>query len=337
MSTTYVELNREAPSGNVPNAWSRVRSYSKGRPLAATYGIAVVVTITAAYLCSLVGILPADPDAMDLSAMNQSPSLEHLLGTDFVGRDLLTRIMVGTQAFFLPGLLAVAVSLVLGSFFGVLAGFWPERFETPVGLFLQLLESLPKLVLVLLVIALYRPNIYLVLIVVGITNVPATAELLRAKIASLRSKSYIEAALALGLHPRRVILKHLLWLHGRGILLVQASLAMGEAILIETSLSYLGFGVQEPTPSWGNNDRSGKGLLLPRRALGLDGARPSHSLHHPGFLPPRRFLERDRMSERRARREIDDAVLHIKDLRTYFYLQERGRFLRAVDGVTLTV
>ena len=222
MSTTYVELNREAPSGNVPNAWSRVRSYSKGRPLAATYGIAVVVTITAAYLCSLVGILPADPDAMDLSAMNQSPSLEHLLGTDFVGRDLLTRIMVGTQAFFLPGLLAVAVSLVLGSFFGVLAGFWPERFETPVGLFLQLLESLPKLVLVLLVIALYRPNIYLVLIVVGITNVPATAELLRAKIASLRSKSYIEAALALGLHPRRVILKHLLWLHGRGILLVQA-------------------------------------------------------------------------------------------------------------------
>lgn len=258
MSTTYVELNREAPSGNVPNAWSRVRSYSKGRPLAATYGIAVVVTITAAYLCSLVGILPADPDAMDLSAMNQSPSLEHLLGTDFVGRDLLTRIMVGTQAFFLPGLLAVAVSLVLGSFFGVLAGFWPERFETPVGLFLQLLESLPKLVLVLLVIALYRPNIYLVLIVVGITNVPATAELLRAKIASLRSKSYIEAALALGLHPRRVILKHLLWLHGRGILLVQASLAMGEAILIETSLSYLGFGVQEPTPSWGNMIALGK-------------------------------------------------------------------------------
>ena len=110
----------------------------------------------------------------------------------------------------------------------------------------------------LLVIALYRPNIYLVLIVVGITNVPATAELLRAKIASLRSKSYIEAALALGLHPRRVILKHLLWLHGRGILLVQASLAMGEAILIETSLSYLGFGVQEPTPSWGNMIALGK-------------------------------------------------------------------------------
>ena len=253
--STYVEL---APDGDVLSAWERVRSQRKRKTLAASYGIAVVVTITVVYVCSLVGILPADPDAVNLSAMNQLPSTEHLLGTDFVGRDLLARIMVGTQAFFLPGLLAVSVSLVLGAFFGVLAGFWPERFETPVGLFLQLLESLPKLVLVLLVIALFRPNIYLVLLVVGITNVPATAELLRAKIASLRSKSYIEAALALGLHPSRVIFKHLLWLHGRGILLVQATLAMGEVILIETSLSYLGFGVQEPTPSWGNMVALGK-------------------------------------------------------------------------------
>ena len=265
--STYVEL---APDGDVLSAWERVRSQRKRKTLAASYGIAVVVTITVVYVCSLVGILPADPDAVNLSAMNQLPSTEHLLGTDFVGRDLLARIMVGTQAFFLPGLLAVSVSLVLGAFFGVLAGFWPERFETPVGLFLQLLESLPKLVLVLLVIALFRPNIYLVLLVVGITNVPATAELLRAKIASLRSKSYIEAALALGLHPSRVIFKHLLWLHGRGILLVQATLAMGEVILIETSLSYLGFGVQEPTPSWGNMVALGKDYFFEESS----GSRP---------------------------------------------------------------
>jgi peptide/nickel transport system permease protein len=253
--STYVELAAER---DAPSAWRRLITQRTGRTLAATYGISVVVVITVAYLCSLAGILPADPDAVNLTAMNQTPSADHLLGTDFVGRDLLARIMVGTQAFFLPGLLAVSVSLVVGAFFGVLAGFWPERFETPVGMLLQLLESLPKLVLVLLVIALFRPNIYLILAVVGLTNVPATAELLRAKIASLRSKSYIEAALALGLRPSRVILRHLLWLHGRGILLVQATLGMGEAILIETSLSYLGFGVQEPTPSWGNMVALGK-------------------------------------------------------------------------------
>ena len=125
--STYVELASdgasEGPSENVPSTWDRVRSLRKRKTLAASYGIVVVATVTLVYLCSLVGILPADPDAMDLSAMNQSPSPGHLLGTDFVGRDLLTRIMVGTQAFFLPGLLAVAVSLVLGSFFGVAAVF----------------------------------------------------------------------------------------------------------------------------------------------------------------------------------------------------------------------
>jgi peptide/nickel transport system permease protein len=120
------------------------------------------------------------------------------------------------------------------------------------------MESLPKLVLVLLVIALFRPDIYLILLVVGVTNISSTAELLRAKIATLRRKSYIEAALALGVHPARVIGKHILWLHGRGVLLVQATVGMGEAILIETSLSYLGFGVQEPTPSWGNMVALGK-------------------------------------------------------------------------------
>ncbi len=190
--------------------------------------------------------------------MNALPSAAYLLGTDFVGRDLLSRIMLGTQAFFLPGLLSVSVSLVLGAVFGVLSGFWPERFGAVVSLLLQTLESLPKLVVLLLVIALFRPDIYIILLVVGITNIPAVAELLRARIAVLRRKSYIEAALALGLSPSRVILKHVLWLHGRGLVLIQASVGMGEAILIETALSYLGFGVQEPRPSWGNMVALGK-------------------------------------------------------------------------------
>jgi peptide/nickel transport system permease protein len=218
----------------------------------------VSAAIVAAYLCAWLGLLPHDPDAMDLSAVNALPSRAHLLGTDFVGRDLLTRILLGTQAFLLPGLLAVAVSSVGGALLGVLAGYWPRRFAAPVGFALQLVESLPKLVLVLLVVALFRPEIHLILAVVGIANVPATAELLRARIASLRKRSYIEAAVALGLSPARIVLYHVLWLQGRGLLLVQATLGMAEAILIETSLSYLGFGVQEPTPSWGNMEALGK-------------------------------------------------------------------------------
>ncbi len=250
-------MNRYTESKRV-GLWQRLRGWPLTRTIGIGYGSAVVASVTAIYLCSIAGWLPHDPRAVDLATMNQLPGPGHWLGTDFVGRDLLTRIMVGTQAFFLPGLLSVGVSLVFGALFGVLAGFWPARFATPVGLFLQLLEAIPKLVLVLLVIALFQPDIYLILLVVGIANIPATAELLRARIAVLRQKSYIEAALSLGLHPAVVIGKHVLWLHGRGLLLVQATIGMGEAILIETALSYLGFGVQEPTPSWGNMVALGK-------------------------------------------------------------------------------
>lgn len=248
----YLELAAE------PTAWQQFRAWPLRRTVATVYGTAVAALVVVVYLCSILGALPRDPDAMDLAAVNALPSAAHPLGADFVGRDLLSRVMVGTQAFFLPGLLSVGVSLLFGALFGVLAGYWPERFGAPVGLLLQLLESLPKLVLILLVVALFRPDIYLILLVVGITNIPAAAELLRARIAVLRRKSYIEAAIALGLSPSRVILKHVLWLHGRGLVLIQASIGMGEAILIETSLSYLGFGVQEPRPSWGNMVALGK-------------------------------------------------------------------------------
>ncbi len=241
-----------------PSAWQRFRSWPLRRKVATVYGTLVVTLVVSVYLASVLKALPRDPDAMDLGAVNALPSAAHALGTDFVGRDLLSRIMVGTQAFFLPGLLSVSVSLLLGTFLGILAGFWPERFDVVVSLLLQLLESLPKLVLILLVVALFRADIYLILLVVGITNIPAAAELLRARIAVLRRKSYIEAATALGLPPARIILKHVLWLHGRGLVLIQATIGMGEAILIETSLSYLGFGVQEPTPSWGNMVALGK-------------------------------------------------------------------------------
>jgi peptide/nickel transport system permease protein len=248
----FVELAAE------PTAWQRLRSWPLSRTAATVFGTGVAALVVSVYLCSILGALPHDPDAMDLAVVNALPSSEHWLGTDFVGRDLLSRIMVGTQAFFLPGLLSVTVSLLFGALFGILAGFWPERFGTAVGLLLQLLESLPKLVLILVVIALFRPDIYLILLVVGITNIPAAAELLRARIAVLRRKSFIEAAIALGLPPSRIILKHVLWLHGRGLVLIQATIGMGEAILIETSLSYLGFGVQEPKPSWGNMVALGK-------------------------------------------------------------------------------
>jgi peptide/nickel transport system permease protein len=227
------------------------------------YGLVVVALVLASYLIGAFGWLPHDPRAMNVALINAAPFTPgHFLGTDFLGRDLQARLILGIQAYFLPGLLAVAISLVGGSLLGVLAGYRGGAFDTLVTYFANLLDSFPRLVLILLVVAAFKADIYYVMVVVGITGMPAIAGLVAGKIAFLRQKSFIEAAHALGLPAHTVILKHILWLNCRAALVIQATLGMGEAILIETSLSYLGFGVQEPTPSWGNMVQAGANYFL---------------------------------------------------------------------------
>ena len=227
------------------------------------YGLAVVALVFASYLAGAFGWLPHDAQAMNIALIN-APAFTpgHPLGTDFLGRDLLSRLVLGIQAYFLPGLLAVAIALVGGSVLGILAGWRGGWWDTLITYFANLLDSFPRLVLILLVIAAFKPDIYYVMVVVGITSMPVIANLVAGKIAFLRQKSFIEAAHALGLPAHTVILKHILWFNCRALLVIQATLGMAEAILVETSLSYLGFGVQEPTPSWGNMVLSGANYFL---------------------------------------------------------------------------
>src|SRR5919197_4699066 len=222
------------------------------------YGLLIVALVAVSYAVGTFGWLPHDPQAMNVALMNAPPfSPGHLLGTDFLGRDLQSRLILGIQAYFLPGLLAITISLVGGSVLGILAGYHGGALDTLITYFSNLLDSFPRLVLILLVIAAFKPDIYAIMVVVGITAMPVIARLVAGKIAFLRHKSFIEAAHALGLPAHTVVLKHILWFNCRALLVIQATLGMAEAILIETSLSYLGFGVQEPTPSWGNMVQAG--------------------------------------------------------------------------------
>ncbi len=227
------------------------------------YGLLVVALVLVSYLLGAFGWLPDDPQRMNVELINAGPLTSgHLLGTDFLGRDLQARLILGIQAYFLPGLLAITISVVGGSVLGILAGYRGGWFDTIITYFDNLLDSFPRLVLILLVIAAFKPDIYYVMVVVGITGMPVIANLIAGKIAFLRQKSFIEAAHALGLPAHTVILKHILWFNCRALLVIQATLGMAEAILVETSLSYLGFGVQEPTPSWGNMVQAGANYLL---------------------------------------------------------------------------
>jgi peptide/nickel transport system permease protein len=222
------------------------------------YGLLVVGLVLVSYVLGALEWLPYDPEQISVDRLNAPPgSAGHLLGTDFLGRDILSRLIVGIQAYFLPGLVAIAISLVVGTGLGTAAGYRGGKIEVLVTYFSNLIDSFPRLVLILLVIAAFKPDIYYIMVVVGVTGVPVGASLVAGKIRFLRQKNFIEAAHVLGLPTRVIVLKHILWHHCTPLLVIQATLGMGEAILIETSLSYLGFGVQEPTPSWGNMVQAG--------------------------------------------------------------------------------
>ena len=230
------------------------------------YGLFIVTLVLVSYALGALKLLPYDPQQISIGLLNAPPGRAgHLLGTDFLGRDILSRLIVGIQAYFLPGLLAIAISLSLGTALGVVAGYRGGPADALIAYFNDLVESFPRLVLILLVIAAFKPDIYYIMVVVGVTGAPIIASRIAGKIGFLREKNFIEAASVLGLPAHVIILKHILWYNCRTLLIIQATLGMGEAILIETSLSYLGFGVQEPTPSWGNMVQAGANYFLQGR------------------------------------------------------------------------
>jgi peptide/nickel transport system permease protein len=227
------------------------------------YGLLVVALVVVSYILGSFSLLIHDPQDIDLGLMMAPPGTAgHLFGTDFMGRDMLSRLIVGIQAYFLPGLLAIFVALVFGTLFGVLAGYRGGRFDTVITYVNNLVDSFPRLVLILLVIAAFKPDMYYIMLVVGFTNVPVVASLIKGKILFLRQKNFIEADIALGVPTSTIIMKHILWHNCRALLIIQATLGMAEAILMETSLSYLGFGVQEPMPSWGNMVQAGANYFM---------------------------------------------------------------------------
>ena len=228
-----------------------------------SYGLLIVALVLVSYILGMFNWLPYDPQQINMDMLMAPPfSQGYWLGTDFMGRDILSRLIMGIQAYFLPGLLAVSISLLVGVMFGVMSGYLGGKVETVITYITNLIDSFPRLVLILLVVAAFKPDIYYIMIVMGISGIPAVATAIANKIRFLAQKNYIEAAIALGLRTRVIIFKHILWYNCRSLLIIQATLGMGEAILLETSLSYLGFGVQEPVASWGNMVQSGANYFL---------------------------------------------------------------------------
>ena len=216
-------------------------------------GLVVCGVLALGLIAPFVSYEPADAVSYAEGAQYQAPNLEHLLGTDGQGRDVAIRILKGTEAFFFPGLMAAAIATLFGAFFGAIAGYARGPLRSTVVGVLQLIDTLPRLVFIILVCTILNPSITLIAGVAGVLFIPVIATVVRRMVEALASEDYILAHIAHGFSPSRILLYHIVWLQCRPILIRQGTFVFGYVLFVETALSYLGdYGVQEPTPSWGN-------------------------------------------------------------------------------------
>ena len=231
--------------------WTRLkRNRMAMTGLALVLGL-FVVSIFAPWLA------PYDPNLIDLKQVLMPPSPAHYLGTDTLGRDVLSRIIFGSRVSLKVGFVAVGLATLIGLFIGALAGYYGGWVDSALMRLVDLMLCFPAFFLILAVIALLEPSIWNIMAVIGLTGWMGVARLVRAEFLSLREREFVTVARALGAGDTRLILRHMLP-NALAPVMVSATLGVAGAILTESALSFLGLGVQPPTPSWGNILTAGK-------------------------------------------------------------------------------
>ena len=215
----------------------------------ALFGVIVILTLSLAAVFAPL-ISPEDPLHMDFDALMQSPSLEHPVGTDSLGRDNLSRIIWGGRVSLQVGLLSMAIATVVGVSAGLAAGYYGRWVDTVIMRMVDAILAFPALLLAILMVAVLGPSLRNAMLAIAVAFIPSFARVTRANTLSIREKEYVEGARAIGASGVRIMLRTILP-NTLSTVIVQVSLGMSYAILIEAGLSFLGLGIQPPTPSWG--------------------------------------------------------------------------------------
>lgn len=215
------------------------------------------VTLLAPY------VAPYDPNFQGNIVLNRylAPSSDHLMGTDKFGRDVISRILYGARISHTIGFLAVAISITLGTVVGAVAGYFRGWVDTAIARFIDMLLSIPRLILILVVVAIFQPSIWIVIAVLGLTGWEGSARIVRGQFLQLREQEFVQASRALGYSDMRIILRHILP-NTLAPIIVIATLNIGNTILLEAALSFLGLGVQPPTASWGSMVNDGRDAMI---------------------------------------------------------------------------
>lgn len=225
------------------------RVFARNRLALVALGVVVVAYLVAIFAPALT---PFDPAAQGpLDQRWAAPSWTHPLGTDQLARDVLSRVLHGARVSLSVGLVAVVISTTLGVFIGAVAGYVGGVVDAALMRLVDVVVSFPRLVLLIAVVALFEPSLVVVMIVVGLTEWPTTARLVRGQVLALREAEFVLAARALGYSGRRIVLRHVVP-NALGPAIVAATLGVGHVIVLEAGLSFLGLGVRPPTPSWGS-------------------------------------------------------------------------------------
>jgi ABC-type dipeptide/oligopeptide/nickel transport system permease subunit len=196
-------------------------------------------------------IAPYDPTAQDLLALLEPPSGAHWFGTDEVGRDILSRILVGTRITMIVALVPAALAGIIGAVIGTLAGYFGGAIDRALGALTELMLTIPGLVLAIAIVSVVGASATGLITAITISQAPPLARLMRARVQELRAQDYVSAAIVLGLPVPRILMGHVLP-NAATIIIIQLSLLAGQAILIGSALGFLGLGVQPPTPEWGS-------------------------------------------------------------------------------------
>lgn len=226
------------------------------------FALTGVIVITLLIIVALFApvISPYTPSQQNVFERLQPPSLHHFFGTDDLGRDVFTRMIFGARISLAVGFISVFIILIIGTLLGIISGYYGGKIDYMIMRFTDIVLCFPTFFLIILVIAFIEPNIYNVMIVIGVTSWPGLARLVRAEVLSLKEREFILVSKMMAISNIKIFFVHILP-NIISPLMVYSSLAIGGAILTESALSFLGLGVQPPMPSWGQILTSGKDYI----------------------------------------------------------------------------
>jgi ABC-type dipeptide/oligopeptide/nickel transport system permease subunit len=245
---------QEVTSSLLGDAWNRLK-----RNRAAVISLVFIIALSfVTFFAPLLG-LPS-PDAQDLGAMNQEPSLQHLFGTDELGRDMVSRLLYGGQVSLLVSLAVQILTALIGTVLGLMAGYYGGRVDTAIMRLVDTIYAFPPFLFAVFMAAILPPSVWSIVLVLTVVGWPWNARVTRAMVLSLKETDFVTAARVTGANSWRIMLRHILP-NSLSPLIIGFSIGIAGTIMAESGLSFLGIGIRPPTPSWGGMIEKGRMFL----------------------------------------------------------------------------